>query len=178
MTFQCNDESSSKLWSLWISLTSFTFVVNMERRNCCWRPPSKPGLDMNRNQQTTNYKLSITNYLHLSCNDRDKGAEVTFTLQSLGGSGGPTFQHHCVSFSGGSRIFLLLSPLFHDGHIFNIIVFITTIVYSDISDQHLQEWCERYMADLVLQENLSPSIIWFLAITIMMIVIILMITTI
>ena len=90
-------------------------------------------------QKSTNYKLSITNYLHLSCNDRDKGAEVTFTLQSLGGSGGPTFQHHCVSFSGGLRIFLLLSPLFHDGHIFSIIVFITTIVYSDISDQNLQE---------------------------------------
>ena len=60
---------------------------------------------MNRNQQTTNYKLSITIYLHLSCNDRDKGAEVTFTLQSLGGSGGPKFhhskcfhhdRHHCV----------------------------------------------------------------------------------
>ena len=106
----------------------------------------------------------------MSCNDRDKGAEVTFTLQSLGGSGGPTFQHHCVSFSGGPRIFLLLSPLFHDGHIFSIIVFITTIVYSDISDQNLQEWCERYKADLVLQENLSPSIIWFLAIMMMMII--------
>ena len=115
-----------------LSLISFTFVVNMERRNCCWRPPSKPGLDMNRNQQTTNYKLSITNYLHLSCNDRDKGAEVTFTLQSLGGSGGPTLQHHCVSFSGGPRIFLLLSPLFYDGHIFHMIVFIATIVNSDI----------------------------------------------
>ena len=112
-----------------LSLISFTFVVNMERRNCCWRPPSKPGLDMNRNQQTTNYKLSITNYLHLSCNDRDKGAEVTFTLQSLGGSGGPTFQHHCVSFSGGPKMFLLLSPLFHDGHISNIIVFSSPPLY-------------------------------------------------
>ena len=49
-----------------------------------------------------------------------------------------------------------------------MIVFITTIVNSDISDQNLQELCERYKADLVLQENLSPSIIWFL--TIMMIV--------
>ena len=49
-----------------------------------------------------------------------------------------------------------------------MIVFTTTILYSDISDQNLQELYERYKADLVLQENLSPSIIWFL--TIMMIV--------
>ena len=52
-----------------------------------------------------------------------------------------------------------------------MIVFITTIVNSDISDQNLQELCERYKADLVLQENLSPSIIWFLAIMMMMIII-------
>ena len=50
-------------------------------------------------QKSTNYKLSITNYLHLSCNDRDKGAEVTFTLQSLGGSGGPKFHHQVLSLS-------------------------------------------------------------------------------
>ena len=29
------------------------------------------------------------NHLHLSCNDLDGGADVTFTSQSLGGSGGP-----------------------------------------------------------------------------------------
>ena len=65
---------------------------------------------MNRNQQIRNYKLSIKNYLHLSCNDRDKGAEVTFTLQSLGGSGGPKFHqskcfYHCVVVVTSSQLY-------------------------------------------------------------------------
>ena len=57
-----------------------------------------------------------------------------------------------------------------------MIVFITTIVNSDISDHNLQELCERYKADLVLQENLSPSIIWFLAIMMRMIIMMIVMT--